>query len=77
MNVNDSSSKVKYNGNNFDLKPNNLFEWDDNLEQANASDNNANQGLYSDIENLVLLSRRNNLPRAPDDMASMVEFDLI
>lgn len=54
-----------------------LFEWDDNSEQANASDDNADQGPHSDIEDPVLPPRQNNPPRAPDDTASMIEFDLM
>lgn len=47
------------------------------MEQANASDINANQGPYSDTENPALLPRRNNQPRALNDKVNIVEYDLI
>lgn len=77
MNANGPPSEMEYNADNFDLESDDLFEWDDNSEQADASDNNADQGPHSDTEDPMLPSRRNNPPRAPDDTASMVEFDLM
>ena len=75
MNANGPSSELEYNADNFNLESDDLFEWNDNTEQADASDNNANQSPHLDREDPMLPLRRNNPPRAPDDTASMVEFD--
>lgn len=55
----------------------NFFELDNNSEQINTFDNNINQSFYLDTKNLLLPSRRNNLPHFLDDIANIVEFDLM
>lgn len=77
MDANDPPSEVEYNADNFDWVSDDPFEWDDNSEQTDASDDNADQGPHSDTEDPVLPPRQKNPPRAPDDTASMVEFDLM
>lgn len=78
INANNSLNEVKYNDiNNFEYILNNLFKSDNDLKQANISDNNVNQSLYLDKEDFILPPRRNNLPHILDDTTSIVEFDLI
>lgn len=77
MNANGPLSEVEYDADNFDLVSDDLFELDDNSEQANTSDNNANQDPHSNIEDPMLPLRRNNPPHALDDTANIVEFDLM
>lgn len=47
------------------------------MEQANASDINANQDPHLDTKNPALLSRRNNQPRASNDKVNIVEYNLM
>lgn len=55
----------------------NLFESDNNLEQADISDVNVNQSFYLNSENLVLPTKRNNLLCTLGNIPNIMEFDLM
>lgn len=56
---------------------NNLSESDNNLEQADTSNNNANQIFYLNTKNLILSLGQNNLLSVPNNTISIIEFDLV